>query len=1654
MSTATLDATNLGYLTSPPEGCGQGPTAARPQLLPLSSLGPKDFERLCFRMTRLNAAIEQCRLYGIHGQAQKGIDLYARRHDGSYTVVQCKRSSDAFTPGEVTDAVDAFLAGDWAERADEFVLAVTANLEATQAAERIEQERPKLSQREITFTVWDETEISAILKDHPQLVDDFFGREAVRVFLGDDAANALMGRLDAAEVIEFRNGLGQLYREVFAGLERGAHGDDRNVALDDRFVVPDVLVTDNASSLAPAPQAEVPSPDPMEAAPSSAASSRYFPDVTAGLRNPALAVAEADSSSDSYGNRVNATDWLSTGNHHLVVGVPGSGKSALLRTLVLDVFADEPKLIGHVDRLHGLLPVWLPFAFWTNAARRNSTSVSVLDAVRDWLNAYDHGDLWPLIDKALRDERVLLVVDGLDEWASPDLARQCLDRLEVFAATKHASVLASSRPFSSAELPIDRSRWRQGTLAPLDHDQRLLFITKWLTPIISESTLTKEATGWAGEIESSAHLRELSDLPLFLLLLLRSREQQAEFPEDLYAVLNEAITRLIGEHRRRKIDTSGTADVFPSSGDIRKVSAATAEYMHAASMLAISDDELRDVFRRTLADSIGYPAAEAHSMAVALVNALSPGVGLMVRPAPDETQFFHRSILEFLAAERLLTRPSDDQIVLFRDHLTDLRWSQVLRFLMRGLIRPPEIAAIFDALDATETSNPLRREATDLLAADVAIGAGHADAKTRRRLLDRIMREIEAGERDTHRAQLADRLVAGLSRKEIRSDVEQRLAAWLHGASRETWSSVLRAASTWEADDTLLGLLWHALLDDNDEVHRVACRVIGASFAGHDQVAERLSQLASTTRLPHRRAAATEALSLGWPDHPSLDALISTGREHPDFAVRHASLGADLRRGNATEANRSILIDLLDHAPSITAWSDGLMDLMFEHYPDDQAIFDHYLASADPTINHQFRHGDVPATFLILKGYTRRPEARQYFLQAIGPDRVDFREHPSLLTDRIPWKEIGEAYSGDAEVVAAVEARVGEFEPSSFHNRDIYFCSLVARTDLVRDVLIALIRSRKAFGIGWTIIALLEGWPQDPAVQETLTSIVDPADGAVRDGAVRYLPSIIPDPDAAMDRLAQLAADGANHGAVISALNDILQRGGSRDDPRAQVIVEHALGQDMTSTWTSPEAALYVGFPDNPQVRQLAQSRLHDRNAPLGQMAYGFRDDADMRQLIAARFRPLGPPLRGRLVEALSETPSTDASVTAMLARYDIEPDPAVKLLTAAAYARRVKALGTVTDELVDTFTDQARAVGQDLSERRAAAFCALGELGRLDRLTDLREPIGDDRPAQIQHSHLGGQTLFYRYVCRYWDDVKAALGADFPRRFGFEDSSESEFWQNILAVAHDYPATRDDLAVRLDQAPGLLHTAAAVAYLSRIEPGSERLWSATVCLLKAAHALSYYDIQPAWTALHVLAEQFADDSRTAEWLESELALLEQTKVAHDGQTYLHLPSFGTVAAIARHRPGHPLIARLLGQTARVDGQPWRTFHEWAELSAATVVDAAAFVELAVELSRIVRINDMFPEYIHRPLTARLRRDGSLAASVAQLVPNLSGAATGIAIRLLALSGNLNGTLIEHLRSRLASASAEQEAAVETFDPLTGQSCHIELLVLDVISSY
>lgn len=1633
MATELTDDAALTYLATPAEGCGEVPVSTRPQRLRLSSLAPRDFERLCHRLARVQGTVEDVRIFGVPGQAQDGIDLYARRHDGTYVAIQCKRSSGAFAAGEITDAVDTFLEGDWAGTAKEFVLAVSADLERTQTSDRIRTEQERLAKKGIRFKVWDEAELSALLKDHPKLVDDFFGRDSVRVFLGEEDALALGSRLDAREVIEYRQAIGELYREVFGRLERGVYSDTVHVPLDSRFVMPDVLVTDSAW-----PAFTTPPPSAVQNAsvpPPASWASPYSPDIPSALErmpgSPTLVAATA-------GPRVAAADWLNAGSWHLVMGLPGAGKSALLRTLVLDTLAESPKDLGRLERFHGVLPLWLPFAYWTGVAKQESTAPSVLQALRSWLDAFDHASLWPLIEKAVGDERLLLVVDGLDEWVTPDRARQCLERLEVFASTKNASIVASARPFSTADLPLDRQRWRIARLAPLDRSQQLTFITRWLAPVNADPT--QQASTWASEIASSAHLRELSDLPLFLALLLRSREQKAEFPEDLYAVLNEIVGRMIGDHRRRKVDTSQVPDQFPRTGDIRKVSASAAEYMHRNSRISISDDELRATFRSTLAESIGYPAGQAHAMAQALVDALSPGVGLMIRPVPDETQFFHRSVLEFLAAERMLTLDHDAVIELVHDHVTDRRWELALRFLLRGLIRPQEIKAVFEALDATGEADPLLREAADLLAADVAAGAGAADAHTRHHLLDRVSNEIERGDRLTHQLQLLSRLTPGLSRPETRDHLMARFSTWLQSAALTTSAWALESVSDWPADEHTLELLWQAIHGDDGKVQRTAARLLGTVFATDDAVRQQLVGLAQSTLRYDRRAAAVEALSTGWPHHTELNTLISSGVAHLDYAVRRASVAADLRRGNTDADHRAVLIELVRSAPPRSAWAEGVMELMFDNYPDDQTIFDEFEPTADPAQHERFRYGyaEVPSTLIVLKGYARRPEARQYLLYLLSPDRSD-SGGSRLLTDYLPWEQLAEAYRADAEVVSAVETFIRAQEHSSL--RDLYFYSLIAHTSWARDQIIA--QLPQGFGIGWGIKALLESWNNDRVARKALDDLVtsDP----IPDTLIRFLPDIVSDPTQALDTLTELAQDASDQGAVIEALGDLKQRLDA-PDPRVAELFSQALAKGHRTWLSDPEAAAFVHFPTDPQVRLRALERLDQPEAPLWAIGFGFRDDSEIRHFLAAR-RPLSAPLRARLVEELSDFPANDDAVTGLLSHYRTEADPTVRLFEAAGYARRLRVSDNIPEQIVEQFTQQARTPGVDDNGLSAAAFCALAELGRLDQLKDLKRP--DGQPVAIQ-APIANTQIFLGFVCKYWNEIKDALGPDYLTRLSTLGTTSTGLLAEILAVAHDYPDTHSDLTTFLEDHPEQRSSAAGLSFLSRTQTPTDLLRESVHSVLRTGDASSIAGFYPVWMALHILTENFASDPATASWLDEVLNDLDEVDTTEFGPAALPWLPYGTAAAIARLRPDHPLIPQLLTASQRPNEERWHTFPQWTELGAAAAKNAQDLLEHARKVARAVHLNDLPAEVIHQPLTARLRQTPSLAADLRNLVPQLEGPDRGTAIRILERSGYIDTDLNVFLR-KIGQDNAH--VADATFDPLTAQTRNIIMLARDILDT-
>ena len=213
--------TILPYLQELPESVVEDPPVeARVPELPFEKLSWRDFERLVFRLARKDADVVHCAPYGRQGQAQDGIDVYARLSGGRHVCWQAKNRKD-ISVSDIKNAVDQFLKGKWAASTERFVYCVQASLADTALQDTIKAQAAQLLEEGIAFEAVDGTQLSEELRFHPEIVDDFFGRNWLIAFAGQEVADSLKRPLEVQRVIALRNRLAEIYTARFQLLDPG-----------------------------------------------------------------------------------------------------------------------------------------------------------------------------------------------------------------------------------------------------------------------------------------------------------------------------------------------------------------------------------------------------------------------------------------------------------------------------------------------------------------------------------------------------------------------------------------------------------------------------------------------------------------------------------------------------------------------------------------------------------------------------------------------------------------------------------------------------------------------------------------------------------------------------------------------------------------------------------------------------------------------------------------------------------------------------------------------------------------------------------------------------------------------------------------------------------------------------------------------------------------------------------------------------------------------------------------------------------------------------------------------------------------------------------------------------------------------------------------
>ena len=1512
-SLQTADPEDASTWSSPPSRllipsaapCALAGVKTRPQLLPVDQLAWENFERLCLRLLDLaaepvhvsdadpavKATAAVVRPYGVRGQAQSGIDVYARDRlvagetppDRRFVSLQARRIEKLY-PAALRRSVDDFLGGKWASVSRKFIYATSASASATELADEIETQVSRLIGESIEFVVWDEETISTMLKNCPELVDDFFGREWVKQFCGDVAAQRLGTRLDAMEVASLRRDLDKIYRAAFGVSDSGQiafrWARTPTVALSDRFVTPDLVSsTPQAASLSQPVEGlvEVDIDEPDEALLLEAAESNVLvPDEDAWFLRSSGRKRCRLAESHRVSERVPADQWIGMQTRQVIVGEPGTGKSTLLRHLVLDLLSEEPRWREVAARWGKRLPVWLPFHFLTQrVADRTGAGASVGEALKAWLEQNDSGHVWPLVEAALKDERLLLVVDGLDEWVSDDAGRYGLTALQTFADARSVPLIVSTRPFGLDRLTLGAD-WTHSRIAPLTLEQQRMLASHYFHANVgteedpsAERVIERSVVSFLSQIRGAPDLRAISEIPLFLVLLVGLHlSSNAKLPAGRFEVYDRAVQLLVADHRAQR--RAAAAVTAPRQGlsdaQLRTVLAKVAFVSQLRGDLAtVPQTELRKDFIDALRDTDGLAMEPAAAAATAdeLIAVAEGELGILVRMGPTNLGFLHRMLQEQLAAEYISDRYSlAETTVLFAERVGDPRWREVILATIWRIKRPAEMRKIMAALRARVDGSPAGLRARELVA-ELTFGPYDLPAVEIQRSAPDIIEAIETHSYGPHRARLLDSVLIGLEGAATRDIGRGCLERWTllcQEPSSELVRAIAEVPASESSSETICTMLLRALRYPDSAVAYTSGLGIANrcsdSGVGTEEERSRLRdgllQVLSDPPSALAVAAALVALALEWRDDQSVDDILKEARAHGETSVRVVAL-SDALGVLRPVFSRTPKTPTHDDQPLSADDSEWLFGCL-EDWPNPDS-HEGLLVAA---IAEVARSRDSALEFLIdtlqephaQAGYRNRDLTWSVTLAAFANDcRVvdlvcdQLRDTRSSLVILITtWNRhlLASSYPVESNHNRRIAEAVEDLVAQSDGSRKILDFALpgLAAVDRGPRIKTLLLEHLAESGFPhWAASALADYFSDDTEVRTALKAALmgDPVRASkVAIAARRVLPvgEVIPRLLAILREIKDTPkADSARYDIVAAALVQTSREQDIDIGPEWEAIAEEALTLMPSMSEPArhdPRFEIAAEFyPSQASVKMLADLvTVQDR--PLVPYLRAYRSDpAQIGSLLGEAetvLRSLPPYLRARVCQSLADGATESELAMRLTSRWAEEvysPNKSIASLVYHSGLRKAREEGRVDDctwsSALTHLGEQASCYGPYHEAQRRGAWVGICLTREWSVLKERVETIGEAHPVAVSLVDVmyGPDRTLLQQIAQCWEDLRSEFDDLLLSRLsGIRESQTSkDVWGELALVAHQNASLRKELEGAVADDPEILTLNGALAW-------------------------------------------------------------------------------------------------------------------------------------------------------------------------------------------------------------------------------------------------
>ena len=1429
-STPRATSETPSWLLTPATGGGLPlPVQTHSQLLPLAELGWNDFERICFRLLRTQVVgAVRAAIYGVPGQAQQGIDMYAvapiapddtpdtRRH----VTLQSRRITNV-TEANLEKSVDDFLDGKWSEDSQIFIYATSSSARPTQILDKVEELSIRLEQQSIAFEVWDQERISEMLKGHPELVDDFFGRPWVTAFCGEEAARQLGDRLEAGDIAELRQELARIYTVTFGLAEQGFAGfglnEVRRIDLLDRLVTPDLVSATHQTasypySVAVGAEAADPTPAPSSRFEAAEEWNAWLPDEHS-WSLPSAFGTDRIAQPGEVVERLSADQWIGTEQLQVIIGDPGAGKSALLRYLVLDLLREEPQWKTVAEHWGEYLPVWLPFNFLAQrVVGQTGEAATVSLALKAWLEQNESAQIWPLVEKALEVRRLLLVVDGLDEWTSDDAGRYAARAVEKLAAVRGIPVVASTRPYGISRLTLSAG-WVYSRIAPLTYQQQGSLASHYFraainndNPTGSDEIIDKTVDEFLTQVHLVPELGAFSGTPLFLIMLVMLRlSSSSQLPVQRFDVYGRALQLLVADlpHRRRTAADVTTAHQGLPQHDLEAVLRKVAYVNQSRGNFSVWDENaLREDFIDALQDPthLSMSRESAVNTANQLLDVAEGELGLLVRIGPQQLGFMHRVMQEQLAADHISNKLEFTDVQdLFEKYVGDPTWKEVLLITFRKVSRPSELSTLLSLVRDRIDESPTGLCAREFLA-EITFGPYGLPPDSVKSNASEIVDVIETHAYGPHRASLVDAMLNGVSGPLTENTVRECLERWtllVYEPSRELVARIAQIPPDTGLSETVCQMLVFALRNadkyaafDNASTIAVRCSTIGTDEE-RSRLREALFNILADPPSGLAQAAALAALALGWRRDPEVAAILDEARSHSDEQVRLVAISDALE----------VLADVFQDIPNISrpptqALTDAEREWLREHLwvqETPEVHFGMLVAAISAAVRDDqsvltdlldfHTSGDVPywgsevTRTVILRAFADDESVANWVCDQILGDRSYGLKHQIIIGDIDP---LARAYQKGSPHNRRVAESIEHFlsnTDTKFIERSLFSLAAVDQGPLMRNALLKDLANSSV--PHWAAAALVEHFPGDSDALNELRSIImgDP----VRASMVANAASSVLDPADVIPRLMEILSSLASSPSPNSPRYDIvasaLIRAYRETDPSLQPEIDHMVREAIEFIPVSPHwlygdprldlaVELYPAEGSEEILKEIAGRD----DSHLGAFLHAFRAHPENLKPFLAEaakvLRSLPAYLRAHICRTLAERGTRPRLVSELTARWADERSGPNKSVASFAYHQ---ALVKIKQEMpgdeeawshaLARLGDQALARGPDHEDRRRAAWVGMCVLENWSPLLNRLDAIGNSAGLSVSltnHLH-GPNRILLQQIAASWELLRSS---------------------------------------------------------------------------------------------------------------------------------------------------------------------------------------------------------------------------------------------------------------------------------------------------------